>query len=127
MTADKNGEASAATTTSPSSPPANPASTVPSVGNYPMTSLDSTTGEISPVRVGGGGSIRWNHHTDAIQVCPTNFCKSLIKLGTIYTYKKDFFSCKRGPYFVTTHGGICKGRSVTFVFALKIYQGNLLW
>ena len=31
-----------------------------------MTSLDST-GDVSPVN-GGGGSIRWNHNTDAIQV-----------------------------------------------------------
>lgn len=66
MTADKNGEASAATTTSPSSPPAAPASTAPSVGAYPMTSHDST-GNVSPINV-GGGSIRWNHNTDAIQV-----------------------------------------------------------
>ena len=61
MTAKKNGEASAATTTSPSSPPAAPSS------EHPTTSLDSMTGEVTPVRV-AGGSIRWNHNTDAIQV-----------------------------------------------------------
>jgi hypothetical protein len=48
---------------SPSSPPAAPAS----VANYPMTSVDSTTEDLSPMRV-AGGSIRWNHNTDAIQV-----------------------------------------------------------
>ena len=61
MTAKKNGEASAATTTSPSSPPAAPSS------EHPTTSLDSMTGEVTPVRVAGGSS-RWNHNTDAIQV-----------------------------------------------------------
>lgn len=70
MTADKNGEASAATTTSPSSPPAAPASTAPSVGAYPMTSLDST-GDVSPVNV-GGGSIRWNHNTDVLRASSAN-------------------------------------------------------
>ena len=67
MTADENGDASAsaATTTSPSSPPANPSSNAPSVGNYPMRSIGSI-GDGSPITA--GGSVRWNHTTDAIQV-----------------------------------------------------------
>ncbi len=61
---------------SPSSPPAAPAS----VANYPMTSVDSTTEDLSPMRV-AGGSIRWNHNTDAIQV--KIFRKNFLRKGKI--------------------------------------------